>query len=103
MYIEWWGNKQQEKLMAVIYADDTFQTIESKTVPCRPYGQGADGYGRKIASQYMVRLNKTGPWRRVYHIQISNAGSVYVLVKKQMYFFRMDENLRLTGEWPKAA
>ena len=88
-------------MSTVKYAEDHFDTIESKQDNCRPYGQQPDGYGRKIAMPYLVRLNKTGPWRRVYCIIFSNSGSVYVIVKKQAYYFRLDENLRITGEWPK--
>lgn len=87
--------------MSVIYAEDTFSKIESKQDDCRPYGQQPDGYGRKIATQYLVRLDGKGPWRRVYCICFSNAGSLYIVVKKQAYYFRCDENLRLKGEWPK--
>ena len=93
--------------MSVMYAEDHFSTIESKQeeppcvkAGCMPYGQGADGYGRKIATQYLVRLDNKGPWRRVYCICFSNSGSVYILVKGEMYMFRQDENLRLKGVWP---
>ena len=40
-------------------------------------GQGADGYGRKIATDYAVRYG--GRTRRVYVCQISNAGTAYVI------------------------
>jgi hypothetical protein len=90
------------------YVEDYFDTIESKQqeppsvlAGCMPYGQQADGYGRKIATRYLVRLNKKGPWRRVYCVCFSNAGSVYIIVKGESYYFRQDENLKLTGEWPK--
>jgi hypothetical protein len=38
-------------------------------------GQGADGYGRKIATDYAVRYGT----RRVYCCIFSNAGSLYVV------------------------
>jgi hypothetical protein len=47
-------------------------------------GQGVDGYGSKIQTSYMAKVN--GKWRRVYCIQHSNVGSLYVLVNKKKYF-----------------
>lgn len=94
--------------MSVKYAEDNFGVIESKTQPTpavkaglMPSGMQSDGYGRKIATDYMVRFDRRGPWRRVYCVCFSNAGSVYCLVNGESYYFRQDENLRLTGEWPK--
>lgn len=40
-------------------------------------GQGPDGYGRKIATDWEVRVG--GKWHRVYVVQFSNAGSAYVV------------------------
>lgn len=40
-------------------------------------GQGADGYGRKISTDYAVRYG--GRTRRVYCCIFSNAGSLYVV------------------------
>lgn len=40
-------------------------------------GQGADGYGRKIATDYAVRYG--GRTRRVYCCVFSNAGTCYVV------------------------
>ena len=85
----------------VKYAEDTYRVIESRPSPCRPYGQGSDGYGRKIAMPYQVRFDRKGPWRRVYCCQISNAGTIYVLVEKDWVCLRRDEDVRLNGEWPK--
>jgi len=88
--------------MSIIYAEDTFEKIESKQDNCRPHGQGKDGYGRKISMPYLVRLNGKGPWRRVYCTIFSNIGSLWIVVNKVTYHFRQDENLRLAGEWPKS-
>lgn len=85
----------------VIYAEDYFGKIESKQDECRTRGLSPSGYGMMIAMPYLVRLNGNGPWRRVYCTQISNAGSVWIKVMGVKYHFRNDENLRLTGEWPK--
>jgi hypothetical protein len=85
----------------VVYAEDRFQQIESKQDDCPPYGQGEDGYGNKISMPYLVRLDGKGPWRRVYCVCFSNAGSLYIIVKGEKYFFRQTENLRLQGVWPQ--
>jgi hypothetical protein len=87
--------------MAVIYAEDNFSKIESKQDYCQPYGQGIDGYGRKIAMPYLVRLDGKGPWRRVYCTCFSNVGSVWLLVQGVKYHFRHDEDLKIKGVWPK--
>ena len=47
-------------------------------------GQNDEGYGDKIHTDYMVKFD--GAWHRVYCICWSNAGSLYVLVRKAMYF-----------------
>jgi hypothetical protein len=39
-------------------------------------GQGADGYGKKITTRYIVRIGNR--WYRVYCTQISNAGSMWI-------------------------
>ena len=36
----------------------------------------ASGYGRRIPTRYMVRLN--GKWRRVYCCVFSNIGTLYI-------------------------
>ena len=96
----------------VRYAEDLYDKIESKTAPVkrRPYkvhgvtcatlapGQEASGYGRKIATDYMVRFDN-GPWRRVYCYCFSNSGTLYALVNKEWVCFHQDENLKLNGEW----
>ena len=38
--------------------------------------QTASGYGYKLTTRYMVRLN--GKWRRVYACQYSNVGTLYL-------------------------
>jgi len=49
-------------------------------------GQGKDGYGSKITTDYECRVGNK--WHRVYLIQISNAGSHYVTVGGQRYYVR---------------
>ena len=41
-----------------------------------PHHYSATGYGRKIPTQYMLRI--TGRWHRVYMMQYSNSGTAYV-------------------------
>jgi hypothetical protein len=59
------------------YLQDEQPGAEFYLSPCRPYGQGADGYGRKIATRYVVRY--AGRTRRVYCCCYSNAGTLYVI------------------------
>lgn len=49
-------------------------------------GQGNDGYGRKISTDYMARVNDR--WQRVYCVCISNVGSLYVLQGTEKLFVR---------------
>jgi hypothetical protein len=46
-----------------------------------PRNRNASGYGNKIPSEWLVKVG--GRWHRVYVIQYSNAGSAYILQKKQ--------------------
>ena len=62
--------------IAVEYAADA-HTLEVKTNPGMRH-QPATGYGRKIATDYMVRLDGRGPWRRVYYTIFSSIGSHWV-------------------------
>jgi hypothetical protein len=93
----------QGENMAIKYAEDIYDKIESKQDPCLPVGQQPDGYGRRISMPYKVRFNGCGHWHRVYCCIFSNVGTLYVLIDKEWVCFRNDDNLRLTGEWPKAA
>lgn len=50
--------------------------------------QTASGYGTKLISSRMVRLEGETIWRRVYVTQWSNSGSAFVrLGGKQLYIF----------------
>lgn len=61
---------------------DTFHTFQAdaKESPMRHHTKGlqytATGYGRKIPTPYMVKLN--GKWRRVYCAIFSNIGTCYI-------------------------
>ena len=61
---------------------DSFHTfsVDAKESPLwwqeRGLSYTASGYGRKIPTRYMVRLN--GKWRRVYCAIFSNSGTLYI-------------------------
>jgi hypothetical protein len=62
-------------------------------------GQGADGYGRKIATDYAARYG--GRTRRVYCCIFSNAGSLYVVDHGERLYvgdFDMDDPAPLPPE-----
>ncbi len=77
----------------VEYVKDKFPeaTYLAKPVPRRGSswnrmapGQGADGYGTKISTDYMVVIDKIK--YRVYACCVSNVASHYILVKKEAYY-----------------
>ena len=77
----------------VVYLLDVFPetTFRKTPVPRRGMmqlapGQGQDGYGRKISSDYMAFFNNR--WHRVYCCCISNSGSLYVPIKGKWHFIR---------------
>lgn len=77
----------------VKYLMDAFPTTTffRKDVPRRGMmqqapGQGPDGYGRKISTDYMAIVNNKK--MRVYCCCISNSGSLYVEIKGEWYFVR---------------
>lgn len=77
----------------VRYLTDVFEGVQfiRKDVPRfgmmqQARGQGADGYGKKISTDYMAILN--GRKYRVYAVCFSNAASHYVTIKKESYYLR---------------
>jgi hypothetical protein len=68
----------------VPYLDDA--EISDRRETEAPINRSRSGYGRKIPTQHMLRIR--GRWHRVYVIQISNAGSAYVLINKEKFFLR---------------
>lgn len=62
--------------------------------PPTPYGRSATGYGSRIPTDFQVRVDYRGPWRRVYAICWSNAASLWVSVKGQRFYFRDCDLLR---------
>ncbi len=88
--------------MASRYLSEVYSQVEYKRspVPLRGMlqlapGQNAHGYGDKISTDYMVRINNR--WRRVYCICHSNAGSLYVLEGKERLFIR-DTEIQVDSE-----
>jgi len=68
---------EREKMITYV----TPEEIRMQPVP--PYGQDAQGYGRKIATGRMVRLQANPRWYRVYATCFSNAASHWITVKGQ--------------------
>jgi hypothetical protein len=59
----------------------------------------ASGYGAKIPTEYMVKVNGENRWRRIYCCIYSNSGILYVIVNKQKMYFSINldhkiENMR---------
>ena len=73
---------------ALAYLADHFEFESRVSVPPTAYGRNAMGYGSRIATPYQVRVNSAGPWRRVYAICWSNAGTLYVTVNNNRYYLR---------------
>ncbi len=55
-------------------------------------GQDADGYGKKISTDYMIRFRDGGKkWYRVYITQYSNAGTAWIEREGKQYVVRDGE------------
>ncbi len=52
------------------------------------YGKGVDGYGKKIATRWMVKLAGEKRLRRVYAICYSNVASHYVEIMGERFYLR---------------
>ena len=50
------------------------------------YGRSADGYGRKIPTNRLIRLEGEKRWRRVYAVCFSNCASHYILIRGDAYY-----------------
>lgn len=77
-------------MKATIYQSDNLGDYTD--IPCKlnkpeyRHGQGADGYGTKIQSDYMVQMPDSKRWYRVYITQVSNAGSLWFVAGGIKYF-----------------
>lgn len=75
------------------YTDPTkVDDVKSKSHP-PTYGQSASGYGAKVPTRHMVKIN--GRWRRVYVMQYANSGSAYVVLNGVDTFLDTDTKHRL--------
>ncbi len=79
----------------VQYVEDVLGafTLHRRPVPKRgpmqlAPGQNADGYGRKITSDIVLKLNGENRERRVYTMIFSNAGSNYIVYNGKNLFLR---------------
>lgn len=66
--------------MTVEYLRDSATIAECRITDCPP-NRYAMGYGRKIPTSRMIRLEGEKIWRRVYVMCWSNCGTAYVIVK----------------------
>lgn len=73
--------------MSLRYLTDEYPRVEFSRKD-RPIcnGQGADGYGRKIATNRMARFN--GRMHRIYCCLFSNIGTCYVLHRGEWLIVR---------------
>lgn len=71
------------KYPLVTYLDETRVTDKRQTKA--PLNRSRSGYGNKIPSTWMLKLDGKR-WHRVYIICFSNAGSAYILVKDERLF-----------------
>lgn len=52
------------------------ESTDVREVAAPRSGQTQTGYGRKMPTEYQVRMN--GRWRRVYCVNYGNSGSLYI-------------------------
>lgn len=76
------------------YLSEVFPEFKAERRPfCGHHSAGRDsmGYGRKIPTDYAIRLGSR--WYRVYVCQISNAGTAYINVKGHPFLVVLDGDL----------
>jgi hypothetical protein len=78
----------------VTYADATVRKSD-KPVPMighgpfrRNRGQGDDGYGKKISTEWEAQIKGETKWRKVYAICFSNVASHYIVVDGATLYLR---------------
>ena len=71
--------------MRVRYLQPEFMVATKLSQPKPWAGRNQYGYGRKIPTAWMVKLND-GIWRRVYAMYFSNVQSLYVLIDREEFF-----------------
>jgi len=75
------------KSAGIEYADSV-GTYTLHRRPCAPHGQGANGYGSKIATSIMLRFTGDTRMRRVYCTCYSNNGSNWIIYKGKRLYLR---------------
>lgn len=78
--------------MSVTYIENE-RITDAKRSTVTPYQQTASGYGSKLQTQYMVRVDGKR-WHRIYCICYSNNGSLYVRVKGERLFIRDEYHIQ---------
>ncbi len=90
-----YGSKRQEAPMARCeYLAEVFPAFKAELRPFKGYpysGRDSMGYGRKIPTDYAIRLESR--WYRVYVCQTSNAGTAYINVKDHPFLVVLDGDL----------
>ena len=62
-------------------------------------GQGEDGYGLKITTEFECRVNDN-KWRPIYLTLVSNIGSLWVIINKQKYWVDdIPDHVRFPGSF----
>lgn len=80
------------KKKPIEYLLDTYPQVTFEIhVPEQRRGQGTDGYGVKIQSDYMAKINGKGRLFRIYTCLIGNNGASYIVKGGQDYWFRSGE------------
>jgi hypothetical protein len=76
------------------YLPDVYPDYQAKKEPFKgsPYaGRDAMGYGSKIPTDWMIRINKR--WHRVYVVCYSNVGTAYIKTKEHPFIVVRDCDL----------
>jgi hypothetical protein len=76
-------------MQPLTYLDKPFET-QDRPMPHHLCGLSwtATGYGGKIPSTRMIRIEGEKVWRRVYVMVYSNSGTAYVVIKGQNHVIR---------------
>lgn len=75
--------------------DDVLEVRITKT----PFNPTASGYGRKIPTQYMLKLAGKGRFHRVYAMCYGNGSSLYVERGGVVHFLPTSTEYRITTYW----
>lgn len=79
--------------MNIKYLEDSEFTWKTTEISIHT-GANIDGYGHRIKTPYMVRVNsdKSGRWYRVYATCYSNVASHWIKINGVKLFFREFDN-----------